>query len=199
MSKATVKQLFDNFGLKIFEHLKWGEKPSYNYGAVYVVSTADNPNRNLNGPEVPEFDEEAFENWKKNNPKVAIDNISQPANNQFILQLLSHWKQKENILYIGKASNLKKRIGDFYSHKIGKSSPHAGGQWIKALKDIDQLFIYCAKTDYPEVTEFKLLLKFAELLSGKPFEQIDNPGKYFPFANIKIDLYKEHGFTKNKN
>lgn len=43
------------------------------------------------------------------------------------------WIADQEILYIGKATNLRDRLGQFYSHKHGNRAPHRGGQAIKLL------------------------------------------------------------------
>lgn len=198
MSKITVRNLFEHFGLEVFEKLRWGESANERYGGVYVVSTASNPNLNTNGPELPEIDSKSVEIWCKNDPELKLYRSKFPSFDLIKIELWSHWHSKENILYIGKASDMGKRLNQFYRHKPGKSSPHAGGQWIKVLKGCDNLYIYTAACDNPDETEFKLLLKFAEMLSGKPYDQIKNLGKYFPFANLNTAINKKHGFKGSK-
>jgi hypothetical protein len=46
---------------------------------------------------------------------------------------LARWNAGEEIIYIGRATGLRKRIAQFYRHEYGRSSPHRGGQDIKLL------------------------------------------------------------------
>lgn len=46
---------------------------------------------------------------------------------------LGRWNAGEEIVYIGRATTLSRRISQFYRHKYGRSSPHRGGQDILLL------------------------------------------------------------------
>jgi len=37
---------------------------------------------------------------------------------------------KQNIVYIGRAKRLRRRLKQFYRHVYGKKSPHRGGCWL---------------------------------------------------------------------
>ena len=57
---------------------------------------------------------------------------------------------------------------------------------------IEDLHIYFAETPNPRETEFKMILKFVELNSGKSFFDVENLTNYFPFANSKVDILKKN-------
>jgi hypothetical protein len=44
------------------------------------------------------------------------------------------WNADQEIIYIGRATKLSKRLSQFYRHKFGAPSPHRGGQDIKLLE-----------------------------------------------------------------
>ena len=44
-----------------------------------------------------------------------------------------------------------------------------------------------------------MIMKFVELHKGKSFFEIENFSLCFPFANLKVDVYKEHGIKKPTN
>jgi hypothetical protein len=39
----------------------------------------------------------------------------------------------QSVVYIGRAKCLSRRLGQFYRHQLGRSSPHSGGQRILTL------------------------------------------------------------------
>ncbi|CAA2140603.1 GIY-YIG nuclease family protein [Hyphomicrobium sp. ghe19] len=53
---------------------------------------------------------------------------------------LKRWNADQEIIYIGRATRLRKRIAQFYRHEYGRSSPHRGGQDIKLLTGLTQLY-----------------------------------------------------------
>lgn len=78
------------------------------------------------------------------------------------------------------------------------SSLHSGGYWLLLLQDLEDCFVYyyeTAKEENPRDIEFKLLLKFIELKTQKPYHLIENLGSYLPFANLTADFDKKHGVT----
>jgi len=37
-----------------------------------------------------------------------------------------------------------------------------------------------------------MLMKFVELSAAKSFYELENFSNYFPFANLKVDVFKKH-------
>jgi hypothetical protein len=78
------------------------------------------------------------------------------------------WLRKEPVLYIGGTTrNIRKRIGDFYRHKVGNKSPHAGGQVVKLLKCA--LWVYWSPTTDPMEFEKAMISSFKEQVDHLPF------------------------------
>jgi hypothetical protein len=46
---------------------------------------------------------------------------------------LRRWNTGQEIIYIGRATRIRRRVGQFYRHEQGRPSPHRGGQAIKLL------------------------------------------------------------------
>ena len=67
------------------------------------------------------------------------------------------------------------------------------------ISDLKDANIYYAECSNPRETEFKLIMRFVEHLSGKSFFEVENFSSYFPFANLKVDVLKEHKLTKPTN
>src|SRR5690606_3794337 len=181
---------------------KWNEKILEDYNGVYVISLSENPTSNEYSNYQFDICEETFEYWKTQALNLMIGE-TKVNNASQIKEYLSDFWQDENILYIGQSSSitnkLNKRIKQFYQHKVGQKGPHTGGYWLKLLKEINSLNIYTAKSENPIETEFKLLLKFAELKADKPIFEIENVANYFPYANLKVDIYKNHIIKNAQN
>jgi hypothetical protein len=90
------------------------------------------------------------------------------------------WLLNEPVLYIGGTTRtIRKRIDDFYRHKVGDKSPHAGGQVVKLLNCA--LWVYWSPT-----TEATDPMEFEKAMISAFKNQVD----HLPFAN------GEHGKPK---
>jgi len=86
------------------------------------------------------------------------------------------WLRSEPVMYIGQTtkSTLHKRIGDFFRHKCGNRSPHAGGQIVHLLKC--PLWVYWSPSRNPYDDEPAMLCAFKEQAGQVPFANFN--GKY---------------------
>lgn len=101
----------------------------------------------------------------------------------FIAEL---WHPGESIVYIGKATSLRSRLSQFFSHTLGNSSPHMGGHWLKTLANIEDLWIHfavCSNEAEARTAEDAALDAFQEhVLSYSP-RLASTPTIGIPFAN----------------
>ncbi|GEM_PF-1998410 len=200
---VSVDKLFTEFGLNYSKPYKWNEKFDAIFNGVYIISSSNNPKKAL--PNNIEFDisVKVFENWKQQAPNLEIENKKVTEVSQVKQYLKKFWNEKENILYIGESTSatnpLTKRVNQFYIHKVGQKGPHTGGYWIKLLSELENLYIYFAESKSPRESEFKMILKYAELSSGKTFFELENISNHFPFANSKVDLLKANSIRKHIN
>lgn len=80
---------------------------------------------------------------------------------------LTRWNEGEEIIYIGKATKLRRRISQFYRHKYGRSSPHRGGQDILLLTPSFQ--IYWATAPDCAAAEHAMIDAFQQQIRALPF------------------------------
>ncbi len=90
--------------------------------------------------------------------------------------LEDNWVQNTEVLYIGKAKNLKERIRQYVKFGYGFKIGHQGGRYIWQLKDSQELMIYwnVLKDKNPREEEKKSLISF-----------VKHYGK-LPFANVRL-------------
>ena len=147
--------------------------------------------------------EKAFNDWINEAPNLEIENKKVINVNQVRQYLSKFWDDKENILCIGESTSktnpIQKRVNQFYTHKIGKKGPHTGGYWIKLLSCIEDVYIYFAESSNPRESEFKMIMKYVEIKSGKSMFELENIVDYFPFANSKVDLLKANTIKNHIN
>jgi uncharacterized protein (DUF433 family) len=87
----------------------------------------------------------------------------------------ARWITGQEIVYIGRASHLSRRLRQFRSHRYGADSPHRGGQDILLLGG--SLTIHWAEAEEYKEAEAKLISLFAKHHDGKlPFGNRQRPG-----------------------
>ena len=141
------------------ENLMQSRKMVPSYSGVYIILR-------LKGSE-PEFLEQGtggfFKKKEPRNPNVSID------------ELRDNWVPNEAIMYIGKATSLKSRLGSYLRFGEGKFATHWGGRYIWQLKDSRELLVCWKETDeIPRIVEEEIIAQFKKEHGGKR-----------PFANLK--------------
>ncbi len=93
-----------------------------------------------------------------------------------VRELLDNWVEGSCVLYIGKAGDLNKRIGQYLRFGQGGKVGHWGGRYIWQLEDAQDLLV-CWRQLYvedPSEVESGMICDFKSLHSGMR-----------PFANLK--------------
>lgn len=100
--------------------------------------------------------------FKGKNPNVEIS------------ELQSNWVEKTIVVYIGKATSLRKRLGQYFSFGQGKNIGHYGGRYIWQLKNSKDLIV-CWKSltnSDPRELEKELIKLFVSKFGKKPFANL---------------------------
>jgi hypothetical protein len=121
-------------------------------GGVYVVSYPQSDG--------PEFSAVSCGGWfQGRNPSVSAD------------VLAANWVSETDVVYIGKASNLRRRLRQFSDFGAGKSIGHYGGRLIWHLPDIHNLSAAWLETpsENPLAVEAKMLSQFRSAFGRAPF------------------------------
>ena len=86
------------------------------------------------------------------------------------------WLPREPVLYIGKTDRpIRDRVREFYNHKCGDPSKHAGGQVLKLLQC--DLWVYWSPTTAPLGSEAKAISAFKERAGQEPFGNHETKGR----------------------
>jgi hypothetical protein len=108
--------------------------------------------------------------------------ILEPASGIYVITLLDplttlvdhlpdservRWNVGQEIIYIGKAKRIRRRIREFYRHQYGAKSPHRGGQAIKLL-NCPMMVYWSLVADYAEA-EHRLIKSFQDSIGSLPF------------------------------
>ena len=112
------------------------------------------------------------------------------------------WLADECVVYVGKAgetTGLKKRVGEYYSTRLGARSPHGGGWPLKALADIGSLWVHWGTSTRPKLAEQDMLASFVDHVSDRSKSTHIDPERCFPYANLEgPEGRKKHGITGAK-
>ena len=197
---STISELFDVAHLKLTGMVSWGELPEYRGPGIYIISLSDDPDRNSRVEETVPIDDAVLGEWLLKAPKMTLDGQVSPSTDALASRLARFWLPDEAILYIGKSIHVQKRVKQYYSTPIGRSSPHRGGHWIKTLSVLEETFVYFAESSNPEESESRLLHSFAERVSESTKMCLRDPKLPLPFANLELSgKRKRHGIRKTAN
>lgn len=198
---TTVCELFETHSLELAGKYKWDNIDVADYYGLYIISLSDNPNENKNLLKKPIFNNVAIHKWIETANKITVDG-EKPSVEIIKNRLTEFWLPDESILYIGKADKQKvdKRVGQFFTHKMGKKSPHKGGCWVKTLSNLSELNVYTIKIDNRakiDETEKNLLKQFIFGVSAETLNILRDKNLPLPFGNLEYTKgdRKKHGIS----
>ncbi len=183
---VSVSSLFEAIGAPIRGRVVWGDPVSASSPGVYAVAVRSDP-ADTRGKRSARFDEAALEDWIASCPAMRLQD-ERPTPETLGAYLRGFWLADEPIVYIGKATCLRRRLRQFFRHRLGRPSPHAGGQWLKTLEGIGGLHVFFAATDSAdEAAEFEArALEWFGEHAGRGRRGAPEPGKPpMPFANLR--------------
>jgi transcription elongation factor GreA len=89
-----------------------------------------------------------------------------------------------SLLYVGRSrGSLAGRVAALYATELGYRRPHAGGHWLKTLRDVPRLNVWWAETPASEEYEDAILEAFAQALVAATGP--DQPPPVLPWANLE--------------
>lgn len=202
----TIKQLVEEVGLSptAIKVVKWNTPIDCKNEGVYIVSLSENAVLNRTIKELP-ISMNILEAWIKKLGYFTIDKEKTQDAGVVKGRLAEFWISDENILYIGKAplrkssGGIGNRVREFYRTAIGKAGPHAGGHWIKMLRNLNDLHVFYVECQDSGSVEAKMFSKFGELVSDCVRERLSIKGPILPFANLEDGKEKKkHGLGHMK-
>ena len=200
---TTVRQLFNHFNILEFGKVKWGTTFNEKKQGVYVVSTSSDPDKHLGITDSPNFDDLQIKLWLSKLQNFQVDGVPATLTN-LKNRLAEFWFPDESILYIGKAptrkngSGISKRVMEYFTTIIGDGGPHSGGQWIKALKDLNNYTVYYGACNKPTDIEREMMSFFMDNVSEVTLSKLYDKQLPIPFANIKFTGNKRHGLKNQR-
>lgn len=99
--------------------------------------------------------------FKGKNPNVGIE------------ELMKNWVSGSCVMYIGKATDLKKRVGQYMAFGHGKNIGHYGGRFIWQLSDCKDLIVCWKPTSGDSrAEEASLIQDFVMQYGARPFANL---------------------------
>ena len=159
MPNCRMKQPFSRSQLEAHGFVGWvtfdylrDADPCPTSGGVYVVSRADQTE--------PCFLDRSCGGWfKDRDPTVPHDH------------LVANWVEDAEVVYIGKANSLRRRLREFAKFGAGQRIGHWGGRLIWQLEEAFSLLVAWKETPGldPAVVEANLIAEFRAAYGQPPF------------------------------
>jgi hypothetical protein len=181
---SSVRDLLNAAGLTWAGAVKWGQPPQLASPGVYIVALTDDPDdvdRTMN--ECP-IDTESLEALVRVRPEVSVDGVN--ASPSLLAKRIERfWLPDEVVLYVGlTGGSVRKRVRDYYRTPIGARRPHSGGWFLKALANLNELFVHFAPSADPDRSEDQILSHFCAHVADSTRQALFDGDHPFPFANL---------------
>lgn len=170
------------------DSVPWGVPIRHKEPGVYIVAL-HRDSADGSGLAAAPIDEAALREWMVRVPGLRLR--GEPVEAGALAEHIAPWwLPNTSVLYIGKAgTSLKTRVHDFVKTPIGARGPHAGGQWLKTLRNNAGLTVHYAIA--PDgaaagLLEDAMLNWFAAHYAPAP-EGHPEPALLLPWANLVLD------------
>jgi hypothetical protein len=181
---SSVRSVLAVAGLVPDGVVRWGELINSDEPGIYVVSSVDDVDAEGQEPRPAPIDERAVARLLELRPELTMDRI-RPDSVQLAERLAKFWLPEEHIIYIGLASDLHNRVNQFYETPLGARRPHAGGWFLKTLRNVEDLYVHWSKTYDRVAAEGAAIGAFVDRVSSQAKAQLRDPAHPFPFANLE--------------
>jgi transcription elongation factor GreA len=135
--------------------------------------------------------------WLERVPTLRLDGL--PATSKAVAaRLASFWIPSTTILYVGSSQqSIAARLSAIEGTPLGERRPHAGGHWLKALRGVDRMRVWWARTDATEEYEDALFGAFSAAVPEADRARLHDPAVVLPFANLRSTSgeRKAHGLS----
>ena len=151
---VKVTEIFAEAGLRPCGPVRWGKSLPESRKGVYVIARVSDPDLCCTECDLP-----------------FVDPLPQGLEIDMDYEA-KRWLRAEPVVYVGKTDQpLEKRVGQFYQHKCGDRSPHAGGQIVLLLTCA--LWVYWSPSTTPRDAEQAMLAAFEKQTGRVPFANFD--------------------------
>jgi transcription elongation factor GreA len=189
MSGARAADLIRDVGLMADGPVRWGRSAPARGPGIYLVELA-----------VPlasaPIELTRVGKWLERVPALRLDG-AEPTSKALAARLAAFWLTDATVLYVGASTtSVGTRIGSLTSHVLGDRRPHADGNWLHALRGLDDLRVWWASTRATEEALDAIFDAFAARHSGV-LETRPKGSLVMPWANTRRPTGERqpHGIT----
>jgi hypothetical protein len=139
MTGARAADLIRDVGLMADGPVRWGRPAPARGPAIYLVELA------LPLAAAP-IELTKVGKWLERVPALRLDG-AEPTSKALAARLAAFWLTDATVVYAGASTaSVGARIGSLTSHILGDRRPHADGNWLHALRGLDDLRVWWAST-----------------------------------------------------
>jgi hypothetical protein len=175
----------------------WRTAPALDAAGVYLVSLHADPSNAHGFAAAAPIDIDAINALLTARPELRLHG-ERPAAEELAQQIGRFWLPDEPVLYIGLASrSVSTRVKQYFATPLGARSPHAGGWFLKVLRQISDLHVHYAASNDTNTAEDQLVRTFVANTSETSRNGLADRQRPFPFANLEWPkgVRKNHGIT----
>jgi transcription elongation factor GreA len=175
---TSAADLLRSLGLTVDGPARWGSLPTARTPGVLAIETTKP------GDTAP-TDIVAIRAWVERVEALRVDG-ERPTPTLLDRRLSEFWIPGQRLLYVGRSDkSLAARVKALYATDLGNRRPHAGGHWLKALRDPVSLVVWWAETDAAEEYEDAILSAFAAAVPEAVRDSLRHPDPLLPWANLE--------------
>lgn len=146
----SPEALFRSVGLTDIDAVRWGTPPEEPGPGVYLVAWPITSR-------VAPIDDDSLTAWLSRVQSLTVDG-NQPSVTSLAERLKRFWWPDRRVVYIGLAgTSVSARVAQYYRTPLGDRRPHAGGHWLKTLRDYGTSTVWYSSALDPFSTERELL------------------------------------------
>lgn len=181
---STVNEIFKAAKLSPMGVVPWGTPIPETSSGVYIVSLISDANTCSQCIAKCPVSSDALRKWLIACPDLSLDG-KRPTVVAMEHRLSKFWIPDEVVVYVGLATSLRGRVRGYYRTPLGARRPHAGGHFLKTLRNLPDLFVHYTPADDPDGCEQEMLKQFCQNVSASAKAMLRDPDHPFPFANLE--------------
>jgi transcription elongation factor GreA len=176
-SAPSAADLLRSLGLSVDGPARWGASPNARTPGIFAVETT-------RPSDSAPIDIVAIRGWIERIASLRLDG-ERPTPTALDRRLGEFWVPGQRLLYVGRSEkSLAARVNALYATDLGHRRPHAGGHWLKTLRDQSSLVVWWAATDAGEEYEDATLSAFAAAVPLEVRDLLRRPDPLLPWANL---------------
>lgn len=188
---STVSDLFSAAEVAWSGVVPWDSPPPPKAPGVYVVAQTQERHALVAPAGGCPVSAAAIDELLAARPELCVDG-RRPSAAQLAARIEAMWLPDETIRYIGLATSLSKRVGQYYRTPLGARSPHAGGWALKCLGDLSTMWVHYGVCDSALVRGAEQKMQRAFMIHTSALSRAGLIDQDWPLPHANLE-YREDG------